>query len=90
LAGETGLDILPCITAMTDHPPFIYATGSDDTSIAVAALKAGSDDYMLKGISADYFDLLAAALEQALERAVHTGDGVDTHLRFVQRVDRQL
>ncbi|MBY3200482.1 sensor histidine kinase [Rhizobium laguerreae] len=67
LAGETGLDILPCITAMTD-PPVIYATGSDDTSIAVAALKAGADDYMLKGISADYFDLLAAALEQALER----------------------
>src|SRR5689334_17800709 len=64
LAGETGLDILPCITALPDHPPVIYATGSDDTSIAVAALKAGADDYMFKGISADYFDLLAAALEQ--------------------------
>ncbi|MGO8096271.1 sensor histidine kinase [Rhizobium leguminosarum] len=69
LAGETGLGILPSITAIPDHPPVIYATGSDDTSIAVAALKAGADDYMLKGISADYFDLLAAALEQALERA---------------------
>ncbi|MGG7579481.1 sensor histidine kinase [Rhizobium sp. Nf11,1] len=69
LSGETGLDILPCITSVPDHPPVIYATGSDDTSIAVAALKAGADDYMLKGISADYFDLLAAALEQALERA---------------------
>ncbi|MBB3655486.1 two-component sensor histidine kinase [Rhizobium sp. BK650] len=69
LKGETGLDILPRIVAMPDHPPVIYATGSDDTSIAVAALKAGADDYVLKGISPDYFDLLAAALEQGLERA---------------------
>lgn len=69
LEAETGLDILPRIVAMPDHPPVIYATGSDDTSIAVAALKAGADDYVLKGISPDYFDLLAAALEQGLERA---------------------
>lgn len=69
LKAETGLDILPEIIAIPDHPPVIYATGSDDTGIAVAALKAGADDYMLKGISPDYFDLLAAALEQALERA---------------------
>lgn len=69
LKAETGLDILPCIMAMPDHPPVIYATGSGDTSIAVAALKAGADDYVLKGISPDYFDLLAAALEQGLERA---------------------
>lgn len=69
LKAETGLDILPRIMAMPDHPPVIYATGSGDTSIAVAALKAGADDYVLKGISPDYFDLLAAALEQGLERA---------------------
>jgi two-component sensor histidine kinase len=69
LKAETGLDILPRIMDMPDHPPVIYATGSGDTSIAVAALKAGADDYVLKGISPDYFDLLAAALEQGLERA---------------------
>lgn len=69
LKAETGLDILPRIMEMPDHPPVIYATGSGDTSIAVAALKAGADDYVLKGISPDYFDLLAAALEQGLERA---------------------
>lgn len=69
LKAETGLEILPRIMALPDHPPVIYATGSGDTSIAVAALKAGADDYVLKGISPDYFDLLAAALEQGLERA---------------------
>lgn len=69
LRGETGLDILPRIMELPDHPPVIYATGSGDTGIAVAALKAGVDDYVLKAVSADYFDLLAAALEQGLERA---------------------
>jgi two-component sensor histidine kinase len=69
LEGETGLDILPCIVGVADHPPVIYATGSGDASVAVAALKAGADDYVIKGISSDYFDLLAAALDQGLERA---------------------
>jgi len=69
LQGETGLDILPCIVALPNHPPVIYATGSSDTSVAVAALKAGADDYVLKGLAPDYFDLLAAALDQGLERA---------------------
>lgn len=69
LKAETGLDILPKLMELPDHPPVIYATASGDTSVAVAALKAGADDYVLKGISHDYFDLLAAALEQGLERA---------------------
>jgi two-component sensor histidine kinase len=69
LKGETGLDILPSIVAIPDHPPVIYATGSVDTSVAVTALKAGADDYVLKSVSTDYIDLLAAALDQGLERA---------------------
>ncbi|MEZ2127188.1 MULTISPECIES: sensor histidine kinase [unclassified Sinorhizobium] len=69
LKEETGLDILPRIVAMPDHPPVIYATASVDTGVAIAALKAGAEDYVLKGVSADYFDLLVAALEQGLERA---------------------
>ncbi|MBO9098785.1 MULTISPECIES: histidine kinase dimerization/phosphoacceptor domain -containing protein [Rhizobium] len=69
LEGETGLDLLPCIVSGADHPPVIYATGSGDAGVAVAALKAGADDYVMKGVSSDYFDLLAAALAQGLERA---------------------
>lgn len=69
LKGETGLDILATIVAIPDHPPVIYATGSSDTSVAVSALKMGADDYVLKGVVPDYFDLLVAALDQGLERA---------------------
>ncbi|WP_455272643.1 sensor histidine kinase [Rhizobium herbae] len=69
LLGETGLDILPVIAEMPDHPPVVYVTGSGDASIAVEALKRGADDYVTKSISTDFVDLLIAALKQSLERA---------------------
>jgi two-component sensor histidine kinase len=69
LLGETGLDILPVIAEMPDHPPIVYVTGSGDASIAVEALKRGADDYVTKSVSTDFVDLLIAALKQALERA---------------------
>lgn len=69
LLGETGLDILPEILKRPDHPPVVYVTGAGDTRIAVQALKSGADDYVAKNVSTDFFELLAAALNQALERA---------------------
>jgi two-component sensor histidine kinase len=69
LLGETGLDILPEILKRPDHPPVVYVTGAGDTRIAVQALKCGADDYVTKNVSTDFFELLAAALHQALERA---------------------
>ncbi|WP_426237160.1 sensor histidine kinase [Pararhizobium sp. DWP1-1-3] len=69
LLGETGLDILPVIVEMPDHPPVVYVTGSADASIAVEALKRGADDYVTKSVSTDFVDLFVAALNQALERA---------------------
>ncbi|PZM12844.1 sensor histidine kinase [Rhizobium tubonense] len=88
LNGETGLDILPSIIAMPDHPPVIYATSSGDTGVAVAALKAGADDYVLKGVSTDYFDLLAAALDQGLERARFRRETMHTQEVIRQERDR--
>jgi two-component sensor histidine kinase len=88
LQSETGLDILPCIVSVADHPPVIYATGSADASVAVAALKAGADDYVLKGISSDYFDLLAAALDQGLERARFRRDTLRAQAVIRQERDR--
>jgi two-component sensor histidine kinase len=88
LKGETGLDILPQIVAIPDHPPVIYATGSVDTSVAVAALKAGADDYVLKGVSPDYFDLLAAALGQGLERARFRRETMNSQEVIRQERDR--
>lgn len=69
LLGETGLDILPAIVEMPDRPPVVYVTGAGDASIAVEALKHGADDYVTKSVSTDFFDLLVAAVKQALQRA---------------------
>ncbi|GGE18615.1 two-component system sensor histidine kinase/response regulator [Aureimonas endophytica] len=64
-----GLETLRRLAAaLPDHPPVVYVTGSDESRIAVAALKAGAADYVVKSIGEEFFDLLATALLQAVER----------------------
>ncbi|UKJ76774.1 sensor histidine kinase [Azospirillum brasilense] len=69
MPGATGLDILPALLSRDDAPPVVYVTGAGDTRVAVAALKAGADDYVPKEAGEEFFDLLVAAIEQALEKA---------------------
>ena len=66
LPGETGLDILARIRALPEPPPVIYVTGSEDLRIAVAALKAGAADYVLKDVAGHFRELLVQAVEAAL------------------------
>ncbi|MEH6665110.1 MAG: histidine kinase dimerization/phosphoacceptor domain -containing protein [Brevundimonas sp.] len=63
-----GLDVLPDILAVPDAPPVVYVTGAQDGRIAVAALRAGAADYVIKDVSEDFTALLRAALDDALER----------------------
>ena len=44
----------------------VYVTGSEESQIAVAALKAGAADYVVKTVGDDFFDLLERAFGQAL------------------------
>lgn len=69
LGGETGLDILARLVPGDLRPPIVYVTGSADARLAVEALKNGADDYVIKDMSSEFYDLLVAALEQAIERA---------------------
>jgi two-component sensor histidine kinase len=46
----------------------VYVTGSDESRIAVAALKEGAVDYVVKSGADDFVDLLASALGQAEEQ----------------------
>lgn len=66
LPEETGLDILARIRALPAPPPVIYVTGSEDLRIAVAALKAGAADYVLKDVAGHFRELLGGAIEAAL------------------------
>lgn len=69
MPGLDGLATLEALRALPACPPVVYVTGSEESRIAVAALKAGADDYVVKTIGEDFFDLLASSFEQVLERA---------------------
>lgn len=66
MPGQDGLETLAALMALPSPPPVIYVTGSEESSVAVAALKAGAADYVVKSASADFFDLLARTIDQAL------------------------
>lgn len=68
MPGREGLDVLPDIIALSDPPPVVYVTGAQEGRIAVAALRAGAADYVIKDVSEDFTALLRNALEDALNR----------------------
>lgn len=68
MPGRGGLETLAEVKALPNPPPVVYVTGADDSRIAVAALKAGASDYVLKAVGDEFFDLLASSLGHALER----------------------
>lgn len=69
MPGMDGLETLERLRLLPDTPPVVYVTGSDEGRIAVAALKAGAADYVVKTIGEDFFDLLDAAFDQVGARA---------------------
>jgi two-component sensor histidine kinase len=68
MPGHTGLEVLPRIKALENPPPVVYVTGSEDSRVAVAALKAGAVDYVWKDVQGHFRDLLAEAIGGALEQ----------------------
>jgi two-component sensor histidine kinase len=68
MPGMGGFETLTALLAEPDPPPIVYVTGFDESQVAVAALKAGAADYVLKTPDEDFFDLLATAFETALEQ----------------------
>ena len=69
MPGLDGLQTLERLNELPDRPPVVYVTGSEEGRIAVAALKAGAVDYVVKSIGEDFFDLLAASFDQVRARA---------------------
>jgi two-component sensor histidine kinase len=68
MPGATGLDLLGVLKEHDDAPPVVYVTASGDTGLAVAALKAGAADYVPKDVAGDFLELLASAIDGALEQ----------------------
>ena len=67
LPGGTGLEVLNQLVGMESAPTVVYVTGTTETAVAVAALKAGATDYVLKTVDEGFIDLLCNAIEHAVE-----------------------
>ncbi|WP_174300402.1 sensor histidine kinase [Caulobacter sp. S45] len=65
---QDGLETLAQLLALPSPAPVVYVTGSDESRLAVAALKAGAADYVVKTTADDFHDLLASALTQAMNQ----------------------
>lgn len=67
LPSGTGLDVLAQMAELEDRPAVVYVTGSVETAVAVAALKAGAADYVLKTVHEDFLELLSTAIQHAVQ-----------------------
>ncbi|CCE01074.1 response regulator [Bradyrhizobium sp. STM 3809] len=69
MPGLDGLETLERIMALPEPPPVVFVTASQDSKIAVTALKAGAADYLVKDVQGEFIPLLQVAAEGALRQA---------------------
>lgn len=68
MPGQDGLETLAAIRALPDPPPVVYVTGTQESRVAIAALKAGAADYVIKEVQGDFVELLRSAIDDAVEK----------------------
>ncbi len=69
MPNQDGLETLASIRNLADPPPVIYVTATQEGSVAVAALKAGAAEYVVKDVQGEFVTLLQKAIEAALAAA---------------------
>ena len=69
MPGLDGLETLKRLRKLPNVPGIVYVTGSEEGRVAIAALRAGAADYVVKTVGQDFFDLLDASFRQVLARA---------------------
>ena len=69
MPGLDGLETLERILGIPNAPPVVFVTASQDSAIAVTALKAGAADYLVKDAQGDFIPLLQVAVNGALRQA---------------------
>lgn len=87
MPGMDGLETLRAMRELPGLPPVVYVTGSEEGAIAVAAMKAGSSDYVVKSTGDDFVSLLEQAFGQALakERLRRQKEQAESDLRRANR-----
>mgnify|MGYP000600190876 FL=1 len=74
LPGGSGLEVLALVRERRLPMAVVIITGSGDHDSAVAALRAGADDYLIK--QDDYLERLPRTLSDALMRLEATPDPI--------------
>jgi two-component sensor histidine kinase len=68
MPGQDGLATLAAIQALPDPPPVVYVTGTEEGKVAIAALRAGAADYVVKDVEGVFLPLLRRALAESIEK----------------------
>ncbi len=67
MPGKDGLTTLAEMRALPDAPPVIVVTGTEEGRVAVAAMKAGAADYIVKDVGGVFLELLESVMLQAIQ-----------------------
>ncbi|MFP4435974.1 MAG: PAS domain S-box protein [Chloroflexaceae bacterium] len=83
MPGLSGLDVIRILAERGGMPPVIVITGTGSEQIAVAAMKLGASDYIVKDVAGGYLELLPLIIERALQqhRLVHEKQQAEAELR---------
>ncbi len=68
MPGQDGLDMLADLLSLPAAPPVIFVTGAEEPRIAVAALKEGAFDYVVKDVQGTFMEFLANSIRQSQEQ----------------------
>jgi len=68
LPGMSGLELCKTLLAEEVPLPLVILTGQGSEALAVEALKAGVEDYIVKASGEDYLDLLPVVLLEAVRK----------------------
>ena len=68
LPGRDGLEVIRQLAAGGRLPPTIMVTASGNVNVAVAAMKLGVGDYLVKDIGGGYLELLPVSIERVLQQ----------------------
>ncbi|WP_158746768.1 sensor histidine kinase [Acidisphaera sp. L21] len=65
MPGRDGLDVLADLVGLPAAPPIIFVTAAEEPRIAVAALKAGAFDYVVKDVQGTFMEFLSTSIRQS-------------------------
>jgi two-component sensor histidine kinase len=68
MPGRDGLDVLADLLDLPQAPPVIFVTAAEEPRVAIAALKAGAIDYVIKDVQGTFLEFLDTAIRHSLEQ----------------------